>query len=248
MTAIEFKEAFNTLYNNINSMASPGLDDYEISFLLTLAQEELVKNYNDPTSNLKQEGFEGSDKRRIDLKELIKNYNTTEPLLNQGYLLNENSVVYQIPNDVFLIKQESAVINDSNCVNNSDTIKLKRVSVIPKTYDEYNTQIKNPFKRPNNNKVWRLDYNSSEPGSNIVELISNQDIYGYQMRYLKYPRPIIVTDLIDDLTINGQRLQSTSELNKEIHSEIVRRAVVLSKGSYKEDSVGTLVDLYKRKE
>lgn len=248
MTAVEFKESFNTLYNNINSLASPGLDDYEISFFLTLAQEELVKNYNDPKSNLKIEGFEGSDKRRIDLKELIQDFKTNTELTNVNFKINDNSKIYQIPTDVFLIKQESAKIEDLDCKGIGKSLKLKTVGVIPKTHDEYNLQIKNPFKRPNKNKVWRLDYNSSEPGTNIVELISSQNIFEYQLRYLRYPKPIIVNDLTDNLTINGQSLQQTSELNEEIHSEIVRLAVVLSKGSYKEDSVGTLVELNKRKE
>jgi len=246
MTATEFKEAFNTLYNNINSMASPGFDDYEISLLLTLAQEELVKNYDDPDSNDKREGFEGSTKRRIDLKELIRNYKTSNTLSNQNYTMSPNSVVFQIPTDVFLIKQESAKI-ESNC-QVGKALRFDTVTVIPKTYDEYNKQIKNPFKKPNKNKVWRLDYNSSEPGTNIVELISDRQISEYQMRYLKYPTPIIVNTLQNGLSIDGKTLQSTSELNKEIHSEIVRRAVELSKLSYKYDDLGSFVDLYKRKE
>jgi|TARA_R110000796_G_scaffold236214_1_gene355449 hypothetical protein len=241
MTTLEFKEAFNTLYNNINSMASPGFDDYEISLLLTLAQEELVKNYNDPTSNIKQEGFEGSDKRRIDLKELITDYKITGQLSSPTYRISQESVIYQIPNNVFLIKQEQATVL-LDCGNN------RIVSVIPKTHDEYNRQIKNPFKKPNSNKVWRLDYNSSEPGTNIVELISSQLITEYHMRYLKFPDPIIISNLTDGLTINGFTSSRTSELNREVHSEIVRRAVELSKLSYKEDSLGNFVDLYKRKE
>jgi len=246
MTALGFKENFNLLYNNINSMASPGLDDYEISLLLTLAQEELVKNYNDPKSNSKLEGFEGSDKRRVDLKELITNYVTDTPLVNQSYKLSNNSVIYQIPSNVFLIKQESVKIEDPCSLGKSTA--FKQVGVIPKTHDEYNTQINNPFKRPNDKKVWRLDYNSSEPGSNIIELISSVPILEYQMRYLKYPKAIIVNNISPNLAINGDFLQQTSELNIEIHSEIVRRAVELSKLSYKYDSLGNFVDLYKRKE
>jgi len=246
MTTLEFKESFNLLYNNINSMASPGFDDYELSLLLTLAQEELIKNYNDPKSNIKLEGFEGSDKRRVDLKELITNFRTTNSLSNQNYKLSDNSVIFQIPNNVFLIKQESAKIIDPCSIGKiQKNIVYKTVGVIPKTHDEYNTQIKNPFKRPNDKKVWRLDYNSSEPGTNIVELISKFSIFEYQIRY---PKPIIISNLPSGLSIDGQSLEQTSELNKEIHSEIVRLAVELSKLSYKYDSLGNFVDLYKRKE
>ena len=73
MTTNEFNNEFDILYNNIASNAAPGIDKYEKSVYLTKAQLEIVKEYNG-LQNKYQKGFEGSDKRRTDLKELIKNY------------------------------------------------------------------------------------------------------------------------------------------------------------------------------
>ena len=43
MTTDEFKDELNVIYENINKGGAPGLDDYEISVILSNAQEELVK-------------------------------------------------------------------------------------------------------------------------------------------------------------------------------------------------------------
>lgn len=246
MTTQEFYESFNLLYDNIASKGAPGLDEYEISLLLTHAQEELIKNKDNAESNKLNEGFENSDKRRVDLKELIRDYKTTSTV-DLDKKIDTNSKFYIIPNDVFLIKYESALIEDPSCGN-------KKVDVIPKTHDEYNKQKDNPFKKPNNKKVWRLDYNSTEPGQNVVELISKFNIKEYNMRYLKRANPIILTDLTagdyldSGLTILGQTQQQTSELDPSIHSEIVRRAVELATLSYKENNLQNIVNLYQRKE
>lgn len=246
MTVQEFKSQFDLLYDNIATKGAPGLDEYEISVLLTLAQEELVKNYNNPESNKLNEGFENSSKRRTDLKELIRDYKTTSQILSDKGI-SENSTFFVIPDDVFVIKSESVIITDPICGKINAT-------VVPKTHDEYETQKDNPFKKPSKDKVWRLDYNSTEPGQNVVELISELPIEKYNMRYLKRANPIILTDLnagdfLDSgLTILEQTQQQTSELDPSIHSEIVRRAVELATLSYKENNLNNILQLYQRKE
>jgi hypothetical protein len=227
-------------------MASPGLDDYERSVFLTLAQEKLVKLYMNPMGNKYKEGFEGSEKRRIDLKELITDYKNNTQLPNLDNKISPDSVIYQIPNNIFQIINEKVKIKDPCSVGKS--ITYKSIPVIPKTHDEYNIQINNPFKKPNNSKVWRLDYNSIQPGVEIVELLSNQQIFEYQMRYVKFPEPIILSPLIDNLSIHGQTAERTSELRESIHSEIIRTAVELATLSYKEDSLANLVGVYNNKE
>ena len=45
MTAEEFSQEFDILYNNIASNQAPGLTEYEKSVFLTKAQDEIIKNY-----------------------------------------------------------------------------------------------------------------------------------------------------------------------------------------------------------
>ena len=43
-------------------------------------------------------------------------------------------------------------------------------NVLPITYDEYNIQIHNPFKKPNKNRAWRIDYGTVN-NKQVVELL-----------------------------------------------------------------------------
>ena len=55
----------------------------------------------------------------------------------------------------------------------------------------------------------------------------------YTIRYVKIPRPIILSDLTDlELSIRDRREQSTCELPDEMHPEILKRAVELAKAYY----------------
>ena len=55
----------------------------------------------------------------------------------------------------------------------------------------------------------------------------------YTIRYVKVPRPIILSDLTDlELSIRDRRKQSTCELPDEMHPEILKRAVELAKAYY----------------
>ncbi len=245
MTVTELKNEFNILYDGVASNSAPALDDYEISVFLTRAQEELVKNKAIALSDPKGQGFEGNSKRRNDLKNLIKDYKTTiiQTTTNK---INDNGTVFIIPSDTMLILQEAVKITNTDCANQTQT-----VSVVPKTHDEYNVQINNPFKQPDETQVWRIDYNSIDSGNNIVELISKYPITEYRLRYLKYPQPIILSDLTtfsEGLSINSLTSARTSELDDSVHIEIVKRAVEMAILSYRENNLSNEIEFNQRVE
>lgn len=244
MTITEFSNEFDILFDNVASKGAPGLDLYEKSVYLTKAQLELVKTHYSP-DNKYRKAVEGSEKRRVDLKELLRHYNGTDIITSLNGISND-SKFFSIPDDVFLILQELAIINSCST--------LKSVSVKPKTYDEYNVQIKNPFKRPDSNLVWRLDFSEQNDFQN-VELISPYEIVSYQIRYIKYPSPIILTDLSDNgefsgegLSIDGQTDPQTSELHFSFHPEILDRAVQLAVRDYDRSKLESKVQLDLRNE
>jgi len=233
MTNQEFRNEFDISYNAIASMSAPGIDDYELSLYLTKAQLEIVKNYYDPLSNRKQKGFEATEKRRRDLNQLLKDYKTTD-IISNSYNMNSESKFYVIPNDLFLMVNEKAKVTSEDCYNNK-IIDIKAMS-----YDEYNIKINNPFEKPDNKNAWRLDI-SNVNGVKVVEIISPYNVLGsleYQIRYIKYPKPIIITNLndtfpSDDLTIDGIFVETPCELNTEICREILDRAVLLALADYR---------------
>ena len=233
MTNQEFRNEFNISYNSIASMSAPSIDDYELSVYLTQAQLEIVKNYYDPLSNRKQKGFEATEKRRRDLNQLVKDYKTSTVITNTSNI-NSEAKFYIVPDDLFLIVNEKAKIISEDCYNN------KTLTIKPISYDEYDVQIDNPFEKPNEKVAWRLDL-SNVNNTKVVEIISPYNISGsleYQIRYIKYPKPIIITDLdiafpSDNLTIDGISTETPCELNAEICREILDRAVLLALADYR---------------
>lgn len=245
MTTTEFKNEFLIHYNAIATNSAPGLDSYEISVFLTKAQLELVKNYYNPNGNKYKEGFENSEKRRTDLKELIKNFKSVNGFKSSEAISNL-SKFFEIPEDVFLIVNERSVIKTDDCLDGSI------LNTIPKTHDEYNIQISNPFKNPDDSVVWRLDI-SKIGTKKVVELISSYDIKEYNLRYLKYPNPIIISDLSlefpgEGLSIDGLTNITQCELHKSIHREVLDRAVELALRDYKPANLESKVQLDQRNE
>lgn len=243
MTVKEFKNEFDIQYNAVVGASNPGLDDYEISVYLTRAQLEIVKGIYDETSNIRQRGFEGSEKRRTDLKELLADYKTTLKSKSQ-HTLDDKSVIVNLPKDVLFIVNENLKANVKGCAVNA--------TVLPITHDEYNLQRDNPFKKPNKYRAWRIDYSSLE-GNPVVEILYPTDNFEYRLRYLKYPKPIIISDLEvnypnENLSIDNITSISECQLNIELHPQILNRAIELAKVDYNDSGLENKIQLDQRQE
>jgi hypothetical protein len=247
MTVTEFSREFDIHYNSIATNAAPPLDLYEKSVYLTKAQLELVKNYFNPLGNKYNDGFEASSKRRNDLRELIRPYKTSLEITSDNGI-SEDSQFFKIPNDTFLIIQEKAKVESSDlCVN--DTY----ISVKPITHDQYNSQINNPFKKPYKKVLWRMDFYSQMGSNKNVELISPYKVVEYKMRYVIYPSPIVLGDLLslfpgENLSIDGVAQAQTSKLSESIHREILDRAVELATLDYRPEMLQLRTSLNTRNE
>jgi hypothetical protein len=245
MTVAEFRSEFDLLYNNTLGEGAPGLDNYERSVYLTTAQEELVKSLY-TGGNPSRQSFEDSEHQRRALNELVKDYKATDVVSSNRGLV-EDSKMFSLPNDIMFIVAETATISSTDtCLNG------KVVTVKPITHDEFMVSYKNPFRKPNTNKVFRVDI-SKENSSNTVELVSSENLSQYNIRYVKYPNPIILSDLTTDtqvgglgLTINGETNVAGSELNSYLHREIVNRAVELAVRDYRENTLQTRIQTNNR--
>lgn len=240
MNLQEFNDEFDIHYNSIAGQSAPNIDAYEKSVYLTKAQLELVKNYYDPSSNTKQKGFEGSEKRRVDLKELKRRAEVTT-FTNTIY-----GKLVLIPEDVYLIIREDALISGGNICNN------KLVNVKPITSDEFNIQRNNPFKQPDSSVIWRLDHSSTSTNK-AVELISANKIDKYIVEYIMYPTPIVLEDLTqsfagESVSVDGVTDATECKLDQSIHREIIDRAVELALGDYRPQGLQVKMELDKRNE
>lgn len=217
MTTQEFSLEFDLMYNNIMSNQAPGLSEYEKSLFLTQAQEALVL---DIYSGKLGSPFESTEEVTEYLSPLVKQ--TTLKTDVYGCGLDSSSVFFEIPEDVWFKTGEKAVIS-------ADSLECKgcakrEVDVVPVTQDTLYRTKNSPFRGPNERRVLRLD-----SGAYNVELISKYPIISYTLRYLSKPEPIILEDLTDGLTINGQSKAQTCKLNPAIHRAVLSRATSIAK-------------------
>lgn len=213
MTNPEFSIEFDILYNNISSNKAPGLNEYEKSVFLTKAQEQIVTELYSGR-NTTYNSFEETEELRRYLSSLIvttgcPTYSEEDKELIK---ITNNSMLFVIPENVLFLVKEVIVSNN-----------YSEIDVYPVSQDELSKTLKNPFRGPSNNRALRLDV-----GTNIVEVIYPSIISTYKVRYIRKPNPIILTDLEDDLSINGVAEESECELDSSLHRTILDRAVALA--------------------
>ena len=244
MNVSEIKEEFNLRYNNA-AEGAPGLDTFEISSYLTIAQEQYVKlNYDatkDPSTS-----FEAKEKSRRVLNELVKNEKISSPTASSRGLVGKSSF-YELINDPMYIVLETVTFAEDD-----PKLKGKTVEVKPVTHDEFMLAYRNPFRKPNSNRAWRLDV-SKENELTTVEIISEYIVSSYNVRYVAYPDPIIIGDLNSSedvaglgLTIQGKTEVAGCTLAALTHRDIINIAVENAVLDYRESTLDGRVKLDSR--
>lgn len=246
MTLTEFGYEFDVLYNNISSGAAPGLNNYEKSLLLTNAQEVLVKAYYTGDIKALIPSFEETERRRRELGELVRTYSTSlseekNTIVNFNLAtkkIDSSSLFFVIPSDVWYILYEKSIAEPDPCIEGENLIKI-----IPIKLDYYNTQINNPFRKPNKDYGWRLDIEQDKTNPVVEIMYLGRPIIGYFMRYIHRPQPIILSNLDEDpeleglgLTIRGSSGPSECEL-QSLDKEILQLAVDTAILRYRENSL-----------
>ena len=238
MTASEFYNEFNVLYNNVMSNAAPPLNMYDVSVFLTQAAEELVLTYYRGRPN-ELLSFDLNEESKQALDNLVKAYSQLTPAVTETY--NSYTVSrFNKPDDLFFLLQETVGFNSElPCYIN------KRAIVKPVALDDLNMFLDNPFKQPNNKKVFRTTFGNGIDG---IFLISSQPLKSYRAQYLQKPLPIILGDLSEyGVSIDGEYLPRNPVCNlpELLHRTIIKRAVELAKVAYLGD-LGTAIAINNR--
>lgn len=225
MTTQELSNEFDTLLNSYSTVPPYGdenklditLDEYEKSVFLTKAQEEIVVEMY-TGKNQFGESFERTEEIRRYLSDLVKTVVLSEKLT--GHVgLSKTSMFYQLPKDVWFITYESATLKDERlgCLDGEEAM------IVPVTQDEYYRIANNPFRGPSKGRAVRLDI-----GDGVIEIVSDYNIDRYLVRYIARPKPIVLVNLSDDISVNGVKVRTECELNPVIHRAILERAVRLA--------------------
>lgn len=128
--------------------------------------------------------------------------------------IDYNSNSYQSSTSSNIFTGEKGITTFSEISTPVKVILCRRINVLPIRNDQYNTLILDPFNRPDENKVLKIDYGIVSSKKN-VELISSQKINvdKYYLRYYKNPVKVDIVNGVD------------CDLPDMVHQEIVDYAV-----------------------
>ena len=224
MTTQEFSDAFDTLvssyrrfkdFDNKEILDSVEFNEYEKSYFLTKAQDELViALYNG--RNVSGESFESTEELRRYLSNLVKEARL-QPITNTSGLvigIGSNSKFFTLPQDLWYITYEAVDIDGARCS------ALNPMDVYPVTQDDYNKTKRNPFRGANDRRALRLDLSDG-----VIEIVCKYIVKDYYVRYLRKPKPIVLVNMPNNLTIDGVGKKSECELHEALHQRILERAV-----------------------
>jgi hypothetical protein len=192
-------------------------DEYEKSLYLTKSQEELIISlYNG--KNLDKESFEQTEELRRYLSVLIKNTELSPIQNTTGILgIDSSSKFFTLPEDLWFITYESVDISDGKCESHTS------LDVYPVRQDEYHKIKKNPFRGANDRRALRLDLSEGN-----VEIVSKYEVTTYYVRYLRKVKPIVLEDLPNGLTVEGENKEQECELPESLHQRILEGAVLFA--------------------
>lgn len=213
MTAQEFSNEFDVLYNSITNGNAPGVTEYEKSVFLTRAQlefiQELIKG-----NTVYSQGVDDTTNVRLQLYPL---YKTAQYTAFKKDL--ESKKVLHILNVEF-------------------TINGKTVPTVPISYDEYTKIKNNPFKSNKNRAYYiqnssdiKIYYDGSEVQLEFNEKggaapVETKLCWFY---YIEYPTPIVTDSALKANTIDDNTGgEQNCILPKSTHFEILKKAVQLA--------------------
>lgn len=230
----QLSEEFDTLINSYANQNFFGegtsrydivLDEYEKSVYLTQAEKQFVIDYYSGRSPI---GFSFEEKEEIRqaldtlvcTKELQEvNSDDIPESVKHLYQGNHLFTFFSIPaNLLYIIFEEvkfSSYISDCN--------KGASALVVPATHDDLWHRLQNPFRGTSKQRVLRLN-----AADNLVELVSDYPIGSYLLRYVEEPKPIILIDLPNGLTIDGISSKTECKLPSITHHIILNNAVRLA--------------------
>ena len=137
--------------------------------------------------------------------------------------------------DVLVILNEKLLKVKTTSGEPSTTSVEAEYVIKPISYLEYDREMSKAYTKPLKKQAWRLFQNQSvgfDVMSEIIprETLSSQSEYSwkYRLRYVKRPRPIVLEDLPDGLSIDGISDETTCELNPILHNDILMKAVELA--------------------
>ncbi len=228
MTANEMADLLEEKLDRASSFGSPGYEDFDLSSVLTEAQQLFVKKFFDEVNNRKGKGFQEIEIRNQGLSALIKDDDNLAVSASQTGTLSNNDIVgkfYDLPSDHMYTIFEQCTIDKTECNSTRSIIGY----IVTIAHNEIQRFQWNKYKKPyykvdGDCRVWRSEFSREITGidpnisatSKRHELFTDGtfEITNYHMRYVKNPENITV----DRTTPSNQE---NCELDTSTHVVIV---------------------------
>ena len=195
MSVQEILDYMRLRYDAYASQDAPGYDDDDLISLFNKAQKVFAKSLYNELGNPTRKGAEESEKRSKDLVQLKAHTVVPQPFATGDH---PNSYFVDLPEDFWVtLKEELDITYTNSC---GDTISDSRIPVKPIREDYYNANVKNPYKRPYEELVWRLDRERDDISNQISQTNSKRHELvlfngaapdNYRVSYYRAPKDII---------------------------------------------------------
>lgn len=227
MTANDLKYSFLQQLDKDFQYGAPAYDDVGISNWLTKAQLRVFKRYYKPGED--GYSFEMNEISGRALEQLIRSSSTFTASSQVG--VHPQGTFFNLPDDFYLAIEESAKTDEKE-----DEVHVKYIS-----HDEYRINLKNPYKKPSKDLIWRMNFSREDFGEaggdeftgrtfKRIELIVKDKaaypVTDYRIRYLAYPPDIVC----DEYNPSEQR---HCILDDSLHDEIIDEAVKMAVAAIK---------------
>jgi hypothetical protein len=245
MTANQMADEVERILDRSASFGSPGYEDFELSSVLTMANNLYVKKYYDEMNNRKGKGFQEIEIRDQGLGALITNIASVPVSASQvGVIINNDvkGTFFDLPMNHMYTIYEECIIDKIECGTVNTPIIAYVTAISHNEMQQFNwSKYKKPYYKPYGDcRVWRSEYSRFSSGVNPAtpmtakrhELFTDGtfNITNYQMRYLKNPDDIVV-----DRAIPAN--QRNCELDISTHLVIVQIAADLMMERVKEQKM-----------
>lgn len=240
MTANQMADELELKLDRSDSFGSPGYEDFELSSVLTEAQQLYVKKFFDELNNRKAKGFQEIEIRNQGLGALVYDApNLTVSASQVGTLTNGK--FFDLPLDHMYTTFEECTIDKTVCGTQNPIIAYI-VTIGDNEIQRYDrSKYKKPFfKSYGEARVWRKEFHRTVTGilpnttatAKRHELITDGtfNVSNYHIRYVKNPEGIVV----DRDTPTNQR---NCELDTATHVVIIDIALDLMLQRVKEQKM-----------
>ncbi len=226
MTNAEILDYMLVRYDVITSSGAPGYADSDLSLFFNKAQKVFVKSLVNEDANPARKGAEETEKRSKDLVELKDHTNVTTFTTGDH---GDVSYFMELPADFWLSLKEECTVAYTNICGDLVT---DRIPVKPIKEDYYNANIKNPYKKPYLELLWRLDRERTDTGlalsaTNLKrhELIvfNGATPANYRVSYYRRPKEVDLTDINDFCELDPMNHEKIADIAVELMMQTTGR-------------------------